>query len=162
MNILYREATQNDIELIATIRVSLINEDSGLTDGEKSTLYRNNFIYLQNAMKSGLYFAFLAYYGEKCVGTSSACLYSVLPGKKLPKGKQAYIQNVYVFPEYRRKGVGMELIRLTVCKAIKMGHSRITLSATEKGSALFKKCGFVKVPDVGLTDMEYATDDWQS
>ena len=156
MNVLYKEATQSDIELIATIRVSLINEDSGLTESEKDTLYQNNFNYMQDAMSAGQYFAFLAYCGKECVGTSSACLYSVLPGKKLSKGKQAYIQNVYVLPEYRRNGIGMELIRLTVFKAIEMGHSRITLSATEKGSALFRKCGFVNMPDVGLTDMEYA------
>ena len=155
MNILYKAATQNDIELITSIRVSLINEDSGLTECEKDTLFQNNFSFMHEAMKAGQYFAFLAYYEEECVGTSGVCLYSVLPGKKLPKGKQAYIQNVYVSPEYRRKGIGMELIRLTVSKAIKMGHDRITLSATEKGSALFKKCGFVNMPNVGLIDMEY-------
>ena len=157
MNIVYRQAERDDIELIATMRVLLIYEDSGLNTGEKDALFQNNIVYIKDAMTNESYFAFLAYCGEKCVGTSSACLYSVLPGKKLPKGKQAYIQNVYVLPEYRRMGIGRELIQLTVHTAIKRGHTRITLSATEKGSELFKKCGFVHIPNVGLTDMEYTT-----
>jgi len=82
-------------------------------------------------------------------------LHIVLLGKKLPKGKQAYIQNVYVLLAYRRNGIGRELIRLTVSDALQQGHTRITLSATKKGSSLFEKCGFVAMPNVGLTDMEY-------
>jgi Predicted acetyltransferase len=99
MNIIYRKATQNDIELIAAMRVLLINEDSGLNASEKDVLFQN--------------------------------------------------------PEYRRMGIGRELVRLTVRTAIERGHTKITLSATEKGSALFERCGFVTIPNVGLTDMEY-------
>lgn len=151
----YRSATTDDIETLVSTRVKLIDEDSGLDDVEKKNIYDCNKEYMQNAMPAGQYFAFLAYDSDVFVGTCSACLYSVLPGKKLPKGKNAYIQNVYVSPLYRRRGVGKVLVKMTVNEALARGHARITLSATQMGAALFKECGFQFTEDTGLTEMVY-------
>ncbi len=40
-------------------------------------------------------------------------------------------------------------------EAIQRGHTRITLSATEMGVALFKQCGFQDIENVGFTEMVY-------
>jgi len=155
MNIEYRKATLNDIELLVNTRVSLIDEDSGLNENEKKDLYESNKAYMQDAMKQETFISFLAFDGDIFVGTASACLYAVLPGKKLPKGKNAYIQNVYVLPSYRRQGIGKKVVSMVIDEVKQRGYTRITLHATQTGQALFSSCGFQNSEVIGLTEMVY-------
>ena len=155
MNIKYRAANINDLELIVNTRVALIDEDSGLNENEKKNLYESNKAYIQDSMKKETFISFLAFDGDIFVGTASACLYAVLPGKKLPKGRNAYIQNVYVLPSYRRHGIGKNLVLMLVNKAKEKGYTRINLHATKMGMELFNDCGFQSTENLGLSEMVY-------
>ena len=155
MNITYRKATLNDVELLVNTRVALIDEDSGLNENEKKSLYESNKSYMQDAMKRETFISFLAFDGDIFAGTASACLYAVLPGKKLPKGKNAYIQNVYVLPEYRRHGIGKQIISKLIDEVQQKGYTRISLHATQMGKSLFTDCGFQSTENLGLTEMAY-------
>ena len=155
MNLTYRKATVNDVELLVNTRVSLIDEDSGLNENEKKDLYDSNKEYMQTAMKQEIFIAFLAFDGDVFVGTASACLYAVLPGKKLPKGRNAYIQNVYVVPSYRRHGIGKKIISMLIDEVKRRDYTRITLHATKMGRDLFRNCGFQNSENLGLTEMVY-------
>ncbi len=147
MNITYRKAFISDAEVLANTRLKLLEEDSGdMTDNERIWLYQNNKNYILDGISKGSYFAFLAFDGETFVGTCSVCLYSVLPGRKLPNGKNAYLQNMFVTPQYRRRGIGRSLVYLCINEALKLNHDRITLHATQNGQQLFLNCGF-KTPD---------------
>lgn len=153
MNITYRSAKYSDLKMLAGVRVSLIDEDSGLNDDEKKSLYKSVLDYMTDACYRAAFISFVAFDGKAFVGTASACLYSVLPGKKLPSGKNAYIQNVYVDPQYRRQGIGKKLVSMITDTVRKQGYSRITLHATKAGEELFKSCGFISVENLGLTEM---------
>jgi GNAT superfamily N-acetyltransferase len=155
MNIKYRAASLNDVELIVNTRVALIDEDSGLNENEKKNLYESNKAYIENAMTQETFISFLAFDDDVFVGTASACFYAVLPGKKLPKGKNAYIQNVYVLPSYRRHGIGKNLVLMVIDKAKEKGYTRINLHATKIGMELFSDCGFQSAENLGLTEMIY-------
>ena len=155
MNIKYRAANLNDLELIVNTRVALIDEDSGLNEIEQKNLYESNKAYIQDSIKQGTFISFLAFDDDIFVGTASACLYAVLPGKKLPKGKNAYIQNVYVLPAYRRHGIGKNLVSMVIGKAKEKGYTRINLHATKMGMELFNDCGFQNTENLGLTEMVY-------
>ena len=52
-------------------------------------------------IKRETFISFLAFDGDVFVGIASACLYAVLPGKKLPRGKNAYIWFILVSINYR-------------------------------------------------------------
>ena len=142
MNITYRRAEPSDIEKLIEVRLQLIDEDSGLTLEEKEALYASIKEYMDSAMSSDTFFAYLAFDGDTFVGTCSMNLYCVLPGKKLPNGKNAYLQNMHVAPLYRRKGIALKLAGLVMDEAKQRGHTRIVLHATESGKLLFEKCGF--------------------
>ena len=157
MNIIYRKATLNDVELLANTRVTLIDEDSGLNKNEKRDLFESNKTYMQDAMKQETFISFLVFDGDVFVGTGSACLYAVLPGKKLPKGKNAYIQNVYIVPSYRRNGIGKNIISMLIDEVKQRGYTRITLHASKMGEALFNNCGFQSAENLGLTQMIYTS-----
>ena len=162
MNIIYRKAEFQDIELLTETRLNLLKEDSGpITENEKILLYQSNKEYMKNGMLHNSFFAFLAFdlsdsFSENIfVGTCSACLYAVLPGRKLPNGKHAYIQNTYVKPDYRGKGIAKKLVSFVIAEAMSMGYKDISLHATKMGQLLFKSCGFKEDINVGLTFMEY-------
>jgi GNAT superfamily N-acetyltransferase len=155
MNVKYRAANLNDVELIVNTRVTLIDEDSGLNEIEKRNLYESNKEYIENAIKQDTFISFLAFDDNVFVGTASACLYAVLPGKKLPKGKNAYIQNVYVLPAYRRQGIGKNLVSMVIDKAKEKGYTRINQKKKKMGIELFSKCGFQNTENLGLIEMIY-------
>ncbi len=150
-NITYRKANTSDVELLVNTRLKLLEEDSGfMTDSERQSLYQSNKASMEAGMANGTFFSFLAFDNDVFVGTCSTCLYSVLPGRKLPDGKNAYIQNMFVVPPYRRNGIGKFLTSLCVNEAINLHYSRITLHATQKGKLLFDHCGFNTIDDKKL------------
>ena len=143
MSITYRRAVLSDVELLVTARLNLLEEDSGaMEEYERQMLYQSNKEHMQSGMANGNFFAFLAFDCDVLAGTCSTCLYAVLPGRKLPNGRNAYIQNMYVDPRYRRKGIGKKLVSLCVDEAVSMNYNRITLHATGQGQMLFADCGF--------------------
>jgi predicted GNAT family acetyltransferase len=54
----------------------------------------------------------------------------------------AHIQNVYVKPTFRRRGIGQAMIEALINELQKMNINRLSLHATDKGKLLFQKCGF--------------------
>ncbi len=156
MNIIYRKATEADVELLVNTRLTLLEEDSGeMTDHERLSLYQGNKNCMEAGLSNGSFFAFLAFDGDTFVGACSTCLYSVLPGRKLPNGKNAYIQNMLVTPAYRRNGIGRALVSMCINEAITMDYTRITLHATQKGKLLFEHCGFRMADNQKLVMMVY-------
>lgn len=154
MIITYRKAIASDVELLVNTRLNLLEEDSGeMADNERQLLYQSNKEYMEAGIANGSFFAFLAFDGDAFAGSCSACLYSVLPGRKLPGGKNAYIQNMFVVPRYRRNGIGKTLVSMCVNEALKLGYNRITLHATQKGKLLFANCGFKTDDDKKLVLM---------
>ena len=145
MQIEYRVATSQSIKDILDIRVRLVEEDSGLFSPEEKQRFRmaNEETLVHNfAIDSEL--AILAYHEQEPIGACCASLYLVLPGRKLPNGKNAYIQNVYIAPAYRRKGIGKQLLKMVLQELDARGYGRITLHATDMGKNLFVSCGFVE------------------
>ena len=156
MHVSYRKAKSSDVELLVNTRLKLLEEDSGsMSDSERQGLYQSNKKVMDVAMENGSFFAFLAFDGDTFVGSCCACLYSVLPGRKLPDGRNAYIQNMFVEVPYRRNGIGKRLARLCVKEALDRHYHRITLHATQKGKLLFDECGFQTTDTKQLIPMLY-------
>lgn len=156
MNIIYRRATPVDVDLLTNTRLNLLREDSGpMTESESNMLYQSNKEHMVVGMDNSSFFSYLAFDDDIFIGTCSVCLYSVLPGRKLPNGKHAYIQNTYVVPAYRGKGIAKRLVSMAVNEALSMGYKNISLHATEMGRLLFNQCGFKETGNINLTLMEY-------
>lgn len=50
--------------------------------------------------------------------------------------------NIFTFPDYRKQGIGTELLKRTVEEAKNRGYIKITLNATDMGRPLYEKYGF--------------------
>ncbi len=143
MNITYRKATIDDVELIVSTRITFMVEAAGeMNVAEKELLIKNNKTYIHFGLKNNIFTSILAFDGQLLVGTSGVCFYNIMPSKHVPNGKIGYIQNMYTIPTYRGKGIATKLFYLTVEEAKKAGCDKVTLTATDMGRPMYEKYGF--------------------
>lgn len=83
----------------------------------------------------------LAIDGDTVMGCATICYMELMPSFD-PSEKRAYIMNVYVREEYRRRGTAREMIKFLLDEAKKRGISYVSLDATEQGRPLYKALGF--------------------
>ncbi|QQK07408.1 GNAT family N-acetyltransferase [Miniphocaeibacter halophilus] len=83
----------------------------------------------------------LYYYNENPVAT--ARLYEDLENKN-----EYFIGRVAVLKDYRKYGIGKEIIEILEEKVIKLGGNKIKLSAQKEVERFYKKCGFRRIGDI--------------
>jgi GNAT superfamily N-acetyltransferase len=66
-----------------------------------------------------------------------------LPGPAALDGRKAVIANMYTLPEYRKRGIATELMRLQIGEAETRDVKVINLSATADGRKVYEKLGFI-------------------
>ncbi|UCE08960.1 MAG: GNAT family N-acetyltransferase [Candidatus Thorarchaeota archaeon] len=89
---------------------------------------------------------FLATENGEVVGGCAVSVYSRLPNpRKIQCARIAYIHNVFVEPEFRRKGIATALMIEVVSFFTKRGIKKFTLHNTEMSSGLYRRLGFTKV-----------------
>ena len=145
MSITYRKATSADISLLAETRVIFINEMIKMQDDEKHMLYSSCEEYFVTAMKDNSFASFLAFDGELLAATSGICFYRIPPvihRGDINDGFVAYIQNMYTYPNYRKKGIATKLFKMTVEEAKIRGYRTLKLHATDMGRPIYEKFGF--------------------
>jgi len=96
--------------------------------------------------------AWLAYDGDVVVGTAMLTVVSTLHrlGEPLPIDRvpvDARVRNVYVRPEYRRRGIGLLLMKELLREAERAGVDRLTLGASDMGRPLYETLGFAPKTD---------------
>lgn len=148
MELIYRQATPDDLVLLTESRVTVLRAANRLSQEADMTLVRErSYDYYQRALKDGSHVAYLVFDGTELAGTGGVSFYSVMPTYHNPSGKGAYIMNMYTAPAYRRQGVASQTLKLLVSAARERGITRISLEATEMGRPLYLKHGFVPMPN---------------
>ncbi|MHA1959425.1 MAG: GNAT family N-acetyltransferase [Candidatus Thorarchaeota archaeon] len=89
---------------------------------------------------------FLAIEDCDVVGGCAVSVYSRLPNpKRVHCARIAYIHNVFVEPEFRRKGIATALMNEILSYFKKRGIEKFTLHDTDMSSGMYRKLGFTKV-----------------
>ena len=57
-------------------------------------------------------------------------------------GARAYLLNVFVEPEYRRRGLARSLLELCVAEARRRNIRAVSLHASREGAPLYEQLGF--------------------
>jgi len=94
------------------------------------------------AIADGSFVGWVVEAGGGIVATGGACFYSLLPSFANPSGKVAYIANMYVKPEYRRKGLATELLGMALEEARRRGCEIARLHSSEHAKSIYVKAGF--------------------
>ncbi|MCI6468199.1 MAG: GNAT family N-acetyltransferase [Faecalicatena sp.] len=148
MDLLYKRATLEDVDILTTTRIEVLRAANKLSEAtDMSEVEKQSYNYYQKALYEGNHTAYLVFDKERFVGAGGVSYFQVMPTYHNPSGKKAYIMNMYTNPEYRRKGIGYKTLDMLVQDARSKGVTAISLEATEMGRPLYEKYGFIRMND---------------
>ncbi|MGY5852473.1 MAG: GNAT family N-acetyltransferase [Candidatus Thorarchaeota archaeon] len=134
------EASKTDREWILSHRLGLFRE-SGSSEAylEETEEVTKSFL---NDDWTDHFKYYLAEENNTVIGGYALSVFTILPFTGQPKGRMAYLWNMYVEPEYRRKGVGRSLLKhaFGVCKREQIRH--MSLHTSKMGRVLYESEGF--------------------
>lgn len=148
MKIMYKKASQKDIEVLTKTRIEVLRAANRLpAEVNMSEVEGQSRDYYKRALEDGTHTAYLIFDNDNFVGAGGVSYFRVLPTYHNPSGQKAYIMNMYTKPEYRRQGIAFQTLSLLVKDAKEKGITAISLEATDMGRPLYKKFGFIKMQD---------------
>ena len=149
----FKKASLSDLEILVSTRVNVLRSANQLDlSVDMKEVEKSSRLYYQEALASDNHTAFLVYNADdNVIGAGAVSYYQVMPTYHNPSGKKAYIMNMYVAPEHRRKGIATKLLDLLIADSKKRGIDHIMLEATQMGRKLYENYGFCQMQD----EMEY-------
>lgn len=148
MDLIYRQATLDDLDFLTETRITVLRAANLLSDSEDmDDIRKRSYAYYQKALTEGSHIAYLVFDGDRFVGAGGISFYTVMPTFHNPTGQNGYIMNMYTAPSYRRLGIASHTLQLLISAAHQRGVTRISLDATKMGRPLYQKHGFVPMPD---------------
>lgn len=148
MNLTYKKATIDDLDILTDSRITVLRAANILSDDvDMSVVKEESHRYYQEALTNDTHVAYLVFDGDDFVGAGGISFFKVMPTYHNPTGQKAYIMNMYTKPEYRRNGIAYKTLDLLIAEAKRKGITSISLEATEMGRPLYEKYGFVKMND---------------
>lgn len=89
MNLTYKRATLNDIDILTKTRIEVLREANQLSgDTDMSGVERQSYNYYQKALCDGSHIAYLVFDGARFVGAGAVSFYQVMPTYHNPSGKK--------------------------------------------------------------------------
>lgn len=145
MEIIYREATRDDIDALVRLRIDYLMADHPeMTDSEVSTIMSALPAYFEKHLGVDLD-AFIAvdmmYRGE---AVASAFLLTIEKpaNPTFINGKVGEVLNVFTKEDYRGEGIAHALMDMLLNKGKELNLDYIKLSSTDEGYGLYKSLGF--------------------
>ncbi|MGN0325998.1 MAG: GNAT family N-acetyltransferase [Lachnospiraceae bacterium] len=154
MNIIFDEASKDDIAELIRLRIAYMADDfGGVSDHEKECMEKQLPDYFNRKLGEEL-IAFVAKDNDQIVSVAYLHIIEMPANSILLNGLYGEVLNVYTEPEYRGKGLCTRLIKNLIVYGKKRGLGRVDLSATKDGYPIYKKLGFVD-KEQRYTDMRY-------
>ena len=154
MNIIFDEASKDDIKELVRLRIAyMIDDFGGISDHEKECMEKQLPDYFTRKLGNEL-IAFIAKDDNQIVSVAYLHIIEMPANSILLNGLYGEVLNVYTEPEYRGKGLCTQLIKNLIEYGKKRGLGRVDLSATKEGYPIYKKVGFVD-KEHRYTDMRY-------
>lgn len=108
MEIEYRKLTVNELDTFIEMRISQLREEGAK---EEIDLVPHLKEYYNKHMGDGTFVSWLAFDGDKIVGTSGMSFVERPPIFSCPSGKLGILSSMFTNPNYRRKGIAKELLQ---------------------------------------------------
>lgn len=154
MNIIFDEASKDDIKELVRLRIAyMIDDFGGVSDHERECMEKQLPDYFNRKLGNEL-IAFIAKDDNRIVAVAYLHIIEMPANSILLNGLYGEVLNVYTEPEYRGKGLCTQLIKNLIEYGKKRGLGRVDLSATKEGYPIYKKVGFFD-KEHRYTDMRY-------
>ncbi len=153
----FRQADEKDISQLIDIRLAYLSEDyNELTLKQTSAISAQLPGYFKDHLNNDL-FVYVCEDNELVISTVFLLIMKYPANPSFMNGTTGMIMNVYTLPKYRKRGIAGKLMKRAMNYAKDMGLSYLELKATEAGSALYNKLGFVPVKSKYVS-MKYLID----
>ncbi|HVH10641.1 MAG TPA: GNAT family N-acetyltransferase [Gemmatimonadales bacterium] len=154
-----RRGTVADAPVLARHRAEMFRDMGQVADDLYDTLTEASRAYFTRAIPEGRYVAWVAEErggGGQVIGGAGLELRELLPrpapvGKRLVRGPQALILNVYTERAWRRRGVADALMRALLAWCREQGIESLVLHASDEGRPLYQKLGFTPTNEMRYT-----------
>ena len=146
MDIVYRKLTEEFLDRIIEMRISQLTEEytsEGKTVPEDVDLEKALRDFYVKNLAAGTYVSWLAFDGDRIVGTSGMSFAEKPPYFTCPSGKLGILSSMYTDPDYRRMGIATALLDRVVNEAREYGCGTIYITASDMGVKLYTAYGFV-------------------
>ncbi len=145
MDIVYKRLTENELDRIIKMRINQLTEEytsAGKTVPENVYLETALMDFYKRNMAAGTYVSWLAFDGDKIVGTSGMSFAEKPPYFTCPTGRVGILSSMYTDPDYRRLGIATQLLDRVVKAAEEYGCGMIYITASDMGVKLYESYGF--------------------
>lgn len=139
MNITYRKLEENDLDIFINMRITQLREEGATEDIDLVPSLKD---YYNRHMGDGTFVSWLALDGDKIIGTSGMSFVEKPPYYGCPNGRIGLLSSMFTNPDYRRCGIGKELLRRVVEEAREYGCGAVHITASDMGVKLYTAFGF--------------------
>lgn len=140
MAIEYRRLTDKELDTFIKMRITQLREEGATEDVDLVPHLRD---YYNRHMSDGTFVSWLAFDGEKIVGTSGMSFVEKPPYFSCPSGKIGLLSSMFTDPDYRRMGIARQLLHRVVEEARAYGCGCVQITASDMGVKLYSAYGFV-------------------
>jgi ribosomal protein S18 acetylase RimI-like enzyme len=138
-----RAATTADAALISAHRRAMFAEIHTLDESLMTTLERRSASWTERMIREGKYYGWVATDGDRPVASAGLLILDWPPHPFDPEGElRGYLLNVYVEPEYRKRGLAHELVERCMAEARRHGIRVVTLHSSQAGRPIYERFGF--------------------
>ena len=140
MGIDYRRLSKEYLETFIQMRITQLREEGAKEEIDLAPALRD---YYNRHMADGTFVSWIAFDGEKIIGTSGMSFVEKHPYFGCPSGKMGLLSSMYTDPEYRRRGIAKELLDRVVKEARNYGCGTVQITASDMGVKLYAAYGFI-------------------
>lgn len=139
MDVTYRKLVESDLDTFIDMRITQLREEGATEDIDLVPHLKD---YYKRHMADGTFVSWLALDGEKIIGTSGMSFVEKPPYFGCPNGRIGLLSSMFTHPDYRRCGIGKELLRRVVEEARDYGCGAVHITASDMGVKLYTAYGF--------------------
>ena len=140
MGIVYKKLTAAELEAFIQIRIDQLREEGAKEDIDLVPALTD---YYSRHMADGTFVSWLAFDGDKIIGTSGMSFVEKPPYFGCPSGRIGLLSSMFTNPAYRRKGIAEELLERVMKEAKAYGCGTVQITASDMGVKLYVAYGFV-------------------
>lgn len=136
-------AETTDAALISSHRRAMFEEIQKLDDSILDVVERRAVAWTERMIREGKYPGWIATDAGRSVASVGLLILDWPPHPFDPEGElRGYLLNVYVEPEYRKRGLAHELVERCMAEASRRKIRVVTLHSSQAGRGIYERLGF--------------------
>ena len=135
----FRRLSGDDVPTFVEMRIAQLLEEGALETVDLRPALAN---YYARHLADDTFVSWLAFDGDRIVGTSGISLVEKPPYFGCPTGRIALVSSMFTEPAYRRLGIARDLLYRVLGEAKAHGCGMAQITASDTGMPLYRSVGF--------------------